>query len=307
MPAGGDVVLTSTFGDVAAAVWPGRTPAARPTDPARALALARANHVRGALVRRYPGVFAAELDQVRRAAEDFDRALVEATTLLRRHGVEPLLIKYFPEADHGDFDLVVGDALPAALAALRPWAARTATHPLEPGKVLVYSRTGPAAHLHRQVSWWGVPAIDGDLLRAHARDAGGWLVPDPVDDLRVRIAHALFQNLALDLSELLALRPLLDPEAALVAPAVAACRREGWVAGFRGTVAAARDAIGDLDRGRVRPVPVMLPPAASCALAGHAGHLLRHGHPGAATWEVLLRPPLLLAKARRVLLGRRGR
>ncbi len=288
------------------AVWPGRTPS--PDPPlASALALARANQVHGALARRHPGELAGELERVQRATATFATALAEATALLQAHDVHPVLIKCVPGTDHvySNFDLVVGDALPEALTALSGWGVRTSRHPLERTKVLVHPVDGPAAHLHREASWWDVPCVDGAVLRARAMDTGTWHVPAEVDQLRIWVAHALFQNLAVDLAELLALRPLLEP--GLVEQAAAACRREGWERGFRCVVEVVERAIEMLDDGAVIPVPVRLPLRASAALAEHVRHLAGTHRPRAAGREMALRGPLVLAKLRRARLARAAR
>jgi hypothetical protein len=126
-----------------------------------------------------------------------------------------------------------------------------------------------------------------------------------VDELRIWVAHALFQNLSVDLSELLALRPLLRPE--LVEEAAVSCRAEGWERAFRLVVGTVRDAVEALDDGVAVPVPVALPVGASLALREHVRHLARSGKGTAAAREAALRLPLLLAKARRVRRSRSGR
>jgi len=292
--------LRTPLHDVLDAVWPGRTPLDRDSDLTPALALARANQVQGALARSYPMALAAELRRVEIATAAFDTALTEAAGRLRAHGVDPVLIKCVPGADHvySNFDLVVGDMVPDALRALNGWGVRTSRHPFERTKVLVYPRAGPAAHLHREASWWDVPSVDGTLLRSRALDTGLWLVPARVDELRIWVAHALFQNLAVDLAELLALRPLLEDT--LIEQAASDCRREGWERGFRRVVTVVRRVVRVLDDGGAPPVPLRLPMRASGALSEHVWHLGATGRPGAAVRESVLRGPLLLAKARRV-------
>ena len=101
-----------------------------------------------------------------------------------------------------------------------------------------------------------MPAFPGSAFRRspHAdcwlgprKSRGGFLIPAPADYLRIWLAQALFQNLALDLSGLLAVCDLLHPSVIRVARAEAS--REGWRADFDGALAAAGGAIDSLDRG----------------------------------------------------------
>lgn len=202
-------------------------------------------------------------------------------------------------------------------------------------KVLLEPPDGPAAHLHGSVSWFGVPVVptdrlfaraerpedhdrpnvdvrspvngdvrgpvDGDArgpVNGHARvraDGCSWLTPCPSDRLRIWLAHALFQNLTLDLSELLALRSLLQPD--VVAEAHHEAAREGWCAGGREALDAAVEAMARLDRGAYVPLPLPLPVRTSLRVgAEHSGHLLGEGRLRAATREASLRVPLVVTK-----------
>jgi hypothetical protein len=292
---------------VLGAAWPGRSSPGTTEQLDVALRLARANQVEGALARCHPDVLAEELRRVQDATAAFDRALTEATGVLREHGIDPVLIKYVPGGDHvySNFDLVVGAQLPEAVRALAQWGSRASGHPLERTKIFVEPPEGPSAHLHQEASWWDVPTVDGATLRARASDTGQWLVPAPVDELRIWVAHALFQNLSVDLSELLALRPLLRAD--LIKEAAAACRLEGWDRSFRRVVRTVTEAVEALDAGASVPVPVRLPVLASVGLQEHVVHLVRSRRAAAAVREAGLRGPLLLAKARRVRLSRAGR
>ena len=57
-----------------------------------------------------------------------------------------------------------------------------------------------------------------------------FLIPAPADYLRIWLAQALFQNLTLDLSKLLAVRNLLHPT--VITAARAEASREGWCSDF---------------------------------------------------------------------------
>jgi hypothetical protein len=301
-----DGAVAGALEQVLGAAWPGRAVPAPTGELGPALRLARANQVQGALARQYPELLAEELHRVERATAAFDRALGEAGGILRRHGVDPVLIKCVPGADHvySNFDLVVGEQLAEAVTALDGWGVRASGHPLERTKIFVQPPEGPSAHLHQEASWWDVPVVDGAGLHARATDCGNWLAPAPVDQLRIWIAHALFQNLSVDLSELIALRSLLRTD--LVDEAAAACREEGWERSFRRVVAAVTAAVDALDAGASVPVPVRLPVRSSVELRDHVVHLARTGRAPAALREAALRGPLLLAKARRVRRSRAG-
>ncbi|MET7757407.1 hypothetical protein ABZT27_22285 [Streptomyces sp. NPDC005389] len=137
-------------------------------------------------------------------------------------------------------------------------------------------------------------AEDGDTAD-DGTDGYAWLTPCPSDRLRIWLAHALFQNLTLDLSELLALRSLLHPD--VVAEARHEAAREGWSAGGREALDTAVEAMARLDRGEHVPLPLPLPVATSLRVgAEHSGHLLGEGRLRAATREASLRVPLVVTK-----------
>ncbi|MEU3596240.1 lipopolysaccharide biosynthesis protein [Streptomyces filamentosus] len=286
---------------LAEAVWHGTAPPAGDGQLERALVLARRNQTAGGLARAYPRRLAAARAEAEAATGRFWRNLGEAAGLLRAAGVPVALIKAEPRGDHtyGNFDLVV---LPqqwrAAHAALSGWYTRRSVYWLErSGKVLLVPPDGPAAHLHDAVAWFGVPVVPADRLLARAVPCAGrpWRVPCPPDRLRVWLAHALFQNLSLDLSELLAVRELLVPD--VIAGAELEAVREGWPRAFRAALDTAAGAVDRLDRGLPVPLPLPLPAGVSLrAGAEHAGHLLHHGHAGTAAREAGLRVPLVVAK-----------
>jgi hypothetical protein len=292
-----------------AAAWADQpSPAAGDATLAAALRLARRNQVEGRLARAYPERLAGELTRVQAAAAAFRRNLLAVAGLLWTAGAQPLLIKADLVEDYvySNFDLVVGDdRWGAAVDALRSWGTRTSGHWLEPDKLLVHPADGPAAHLHRSVSWFGVPIIPTERLRARARPAGrgDWWVPAPADALRITLAHALFQNLSLDLSELLTLRGLAA-DGGLVQAARSEAATEGWRRGFDVALAAASAAMDRLDAGETIPLPWPLATRDSL-LAGveHAGHLARRTRLGLAGRELALRVPLLAAKRRRLRVG----
>lgn len=289
------------------AVWLGK---ARPTSDSslrRALALARDNQVEGRLARAYPRQLPDVLTEVSTANELFRENLCEVTGRLLAAGIPTVLIKADLAGDYvyGNFDLVVPvGRWKAACDVLWGWYTHRSTYWLERStKVLLEPRRGPAAHLHTSVSWFGVPVMSTPRLFDRARSTGHtWLVPRPADELRIWLAHGLFQNLAFDMSELFALRTLLLPD--IVAEARRETAREGWLAGSDRALTVALDAMEQLDRGQAIRLPVTLPAGVSLSVgAAHALHLFRHGHPRGAAREAVLRVPLVVAKKRRTVLS----
>ncbi|MEV6327778.1 hypothetical protein [Streptomyces sp. NPDC051909] len=292
------------------AVWRGRPGPATDAELLGALAVARRNQVEGVLARAYPERLAATRAEVAAATGLFRRNLTESTARLRAAGIPAVLIKADLSGDYvyGNFDLVVPTGRwRQAQRALTGWYVRRESYWLERStKVLLDPVSGPAAHLHTAVSWFGVPVVPTDRLFARARPApsagppdgdgpAAWLVPCPADRLRIWLAHALFQNLTLDLSELLALRELLSP--AVVAEARREAAREGWAAGGDRALATALAAMERLDRGEPVPLPLPLPVGTSLRVgAEHSGHLLGRGRVRTAAREASLRVPLVVAK-----------
>ena len=296
---------------VAAAAWD-----AKPLDGVddatleTALQLARRNHVAGRLARAYGDRLAGELDAVQAMTQALSTNLAAVGALLARAGVVAVLVKLDPRADceYGNFDVVVGDGFSEAKRALAAWKVRTSGHALEPDKVLFHPPDGPAAHIHRHLSWFGIDVISAERLRAGAVDAqSGWmLVPSPQDALRCYVAHGLFQNLTIDLAELITVRDLLTP--AILAAARTAAAEEGWGWGFDRGVAAITRVIARLDAGLAPRLPVVLPllPATLTGVE-HAVGLMRRGRLPMAARELALRAPLVVAKrghARRDSQGR---
>ena len=126
------------------------------------------------------------------------------------------------------------------------------------------------------------------------------LVPSPADQLRIWLAHGLFQNLTLDMSELFSLRELLRPD--VVAEARQEAAREGWPAAFGQALSTATCAIDQLNRGIPVRLPMPLTLRASVRVAAeHTTHLLRQRRGRTAFREAALRLPLVAAKKRRML------
>lgn len=270
-----------------------------------ALRLARSHQVEEPVARLYAGSAPNEaLKRLELQAQLFTANLLEATSKLAKAGVPPLLIKADPNHvfEYDNFDLVVGaDGWDRAVQTLAEWGPRRRVHLLEPGKMLLYPAFGPAAHLHREVSWFGIPAFSTERLRAGATYSAGvpYLLPAPADSLRLWVGHAVFQNLAFLLSELLSLRALFTP--GLVAEARRGAAQDGWQGAFSTAVDIAEAAVADLDRGVLPRLPVTIPPGEGLLMGWrHSAHLLRVGRPATALRELLLRPALVVAKRRRV-------
>jgi glycosyltransferase involved in cell wall biosynthesis len=291
---------------VADIVWRHRASASVDAGEA-AFPVARRNRVVGAYTRALAPAdprFAELAQTADRREADFRRNLVEVTSAIRAAGVTPVLIKANPadELAYGNFDLVVGDdGWDRSRSALRDWGVRLERHPLEPDKLIVHPAVGPAAHLHRQVSWFGIPILDAgslaDAARPYERNGAAWLVPAPEHELLIAVAHAAFQNLAFDLAELRTIRRLLIADVEI--PAHVHAMNGGWELGFADALEVARRAIRRLDDAEDIELPVQLPVKVAARVAlEHAGYLWRSGRRRTAIRELVLRGPLTIAKRR---------
>ncbi|MFK4100563.1 lipopolysaccharide biosynthesis protein [Streptomyces sp. NPDC019531] len=270
----------------------------------RALAAARDSNTEALLARAYPQQLAETVAEVEKREASFRSNVCEATERLLAAGIPSVLIKADGPGEHvgGDFDLVVPDGRWAAAAkTLSGWCVRRERYWLERStKVLLWPPSGPAAHLHASVSWFGVPVMPNTPLfaRALAADDRPWLEPHPADRLRIWLAHALFQNLSFELSELLAIRPLLQPD--VMAEARRESAREGWGTAHSQALATAIEAVGRLDQGESVTLPMPLPAKVSLHVAvEHTPRLLREGRIEGAVREAALRVPLCVAKSRK--------
>lgn len=287
------------------AVWRGQARDVTESDLEAALILARRNQVEGLLARAYPQQLPHVLTEVRLANGLFVDQLHQVTSRLQQAGIPGVLIKSsLPnECVREDFDLVVRERQWDGLfAALDGWYAYRSRYWLERAtKSHLWPPSGPALHLHASVSWFGIPVIPTERLFARAgRNELGCLTPAPADRLRIWLGHALFQNLSLDLSELIAVRDLLRP--GIVRGARREASLEGWDAGFRQALASASAAISRLDGGLPVRLPVPLPTSLSMrAGAEHVTGLYHAGQTRAAAREAALRVPLVIAKKTRML------
>lgn len=290
------------------AVWRGSAPAATKPQLRAALALARRNHVEGRLASAYPEQLSHVAAEVRIARGLFARNLAQVTGRLGEADIRAVLVKGDLPDDcvRNDFDLVVEERhWDGTFTALAGWYVHSSTYWLErTTKALLFPPVGPALHLHTGISWFGVPVVPTEELLDRASGNGhGCLSPAPVDELRIWLAHAMFQNLALDLSELFAVRDLLRPN--LIEAGREAAAREGWRTGYDAAVTAARSAIDRLDGGAPLGLPVPLPLSLSLrAGAEHAYHMHLRGQHLAASRAAALRVALVAAKQRRRMLTR---
>jgi hypothetical protein len=290
------------------AVWRGSAPAATKPQLRAALALARRNHVEGRLASAYPEQLSHVAAEVRIARGLFARNLAQVTGRLGEADIRAVLVKGDLPDDcvRNDFDLVVEEQHWAGtFTALAGWYVHSSTYWLErTTKALLFPPVGPALHLHTGISWFGVPVVPTEELLSRASGNGhGCLSPAPVDELRIWLAHAMFQNLALDLSELFAVRDLLRP--GLIEAGRERAATEGWRTGYDVAVAAARSAIDRLDGGAPLGLPVPLPlPLSLRAGAEHAYHMHLRGQHLAASRAAALRVALVAAKQRRRMLTR---
>lgn len=293
---------------LADAVWRGKAPAASKPELREALALARRNHVEGRLAQAYPEQLAHVAAEVRTARGLFARNLAQVTGRLGAADIPAVLVKGDLPDDcvRNDFDLVVEERhWDGTFTALAGWYVHSSTYWLErTTKALLFPPVGPALHLHTGISWFGVPVMPAAQLLDRAGGNGhGCLSPAPVDELRIWLAHAMFQNLALDLSELFAVRDLLRRD--IVEAGREEAAREGWLTGYDAAVAAARSAISRLDGGAPLGLPVQLRlPLSLRAGAEHAYHLHLRGQHLAASRAAALRVALVAAKQRRRMLVR---
>lgn len=287
------------------AVWHHAPRPAGDEELRRALAVARRSGTEGLLALAYPGQLAETAAEVRRRDAAFRDTVCRARQRLHDAGIDSVLIKADVPGPNlvGDADVVVPDGRwAAAERALSAWCGgpRDRYWLERRSKVFLRPPSGPEIHLHACVSWFGVPVLPNSALFAHAVPADGrpWPEPRPADRLRIWLAHALFQNLSLDLSELLAIRPLLDERVTEQARREAA--REGWGHAYERALRTAREAVERLDRGERVPLPVRLTVPVSLGVAvEHTPHLLRQGRVGAAAREAALRIPLVVAKRRK--------
>jgi hypothetical protein len=288
-------------------VWHGAPPRDVPDEVlARALALARRNRVEATLARTYAHRLGDELASLDAGSNAFRRNLRDASAVLRTAGAVPILIKADPALDYvySNFDLVVGaDGWDRAVIALHSWSSREWGHPLERDKILFAPESGPAVHLHRSVGWFEIPIISAEEgLRDRARhdSDAGCLIPARHDRLRIVLAHAAFQNLAVDLADLREIRELRDDET--MAAASREARTEGWARAFDAFSAWSARLIQRVDAGEplALPAPAPVRPAFGAGFE-HARTSASRESVATAVREVVLRPILVAAKRRHLV------
>ena len=254
-------------------VWQGTVAEASSTELSGALALARLNRVEGCLARAYPEQLVHVLADLRAADDLFTQYLHQVTDRLRRAGVPAVLIEDL-RGDHvcTSIDLMVSEQhWNKALKTVAGWSRYSIVDSLEcSARSVFYPATGPTLTLHTGFAPFGAPVLSADRLLARARrNPRGILIPAAADFLRLRLAGALFSDLALDLAALRAVRRLMRTEVLTAARAEA--RREGWGPGFDMTLATAGGVMERLDRGDAVDVPVPVRVPASEAAGSPSG------------------------------------
>jgi hypothetical protein len=266
-----------------------------------ATAIARRNQVLERLATVYPEFLSTQLRELRAHSHLLNTNIQEVARLLSAAGIRAVLIKASkpPGSEYSNFDVVVGRrGWVAAREALREWTRGSTRYWLETDKLLLHPSSGPAAHLHKDVSWFGVVIIKGDALLERAEASNGELLwPAAADALRIYLAHAAFQNLSFDLAELIELKGLVTPENEAVA--FQAAKHEGWEATFASTLLTAKTAIARLNRSRPLRLPIPLPlHVAALAGAEHGCRTLLREKSLSGAREMALRAPLIVTKRR---------
>ncbi len=261
-------------------VWQGTVLEASNGELSDALALARLNRVEGCLARAYPEQLVHVLADLRAADDLFTRYLHQVTGRLRWAGIPAVLIEDLRGAHVcTSIDLMVSEQhWHKALGTVAGWCPYSIVDSLEcSAKGVFYPATGPTLTLHTGYAPFGVPVLPADRLLARARrNPHGILIPAAADFLRLRLAGALFSDLALDLAALRTMRRLMRTEVLTAARAEA--RREGWGPGFDMTLATAGGVMERLDRGDAVdfPVPVRAPsPAAATSPSARNGVMIQ--------------------------------
>jgi hypothetical protein len=306
-------MTVSPLSVVVAAAWQGE-PVVGVSDEllGQAWAVARPHLVQGWIACAYGDRLPAALRvEARHRRDRWESNLEHTARILKSARVTPVLIKSSLEErtedderplasiEYGDIDLVVGgDGWARAISALQTWGAVEPASWLEPHKVMVRPTRGPAAHLHRDVEWFGIPAIGFEALRAAAHRSGdGLLLPSREIAILLLIGHAVFQTLELTLSDLVELRRLSGLEFEADAQRVAC--DWGWGDAFRFAMQRAEIAMTALDGGKRVALPVSLAGGQSLVDGWrHAAHLARSGLALTALREAVLRPCLVVAKTR---------
>lgn len=305
--------LTGAASVMVAAAWQGTAADASDDVLLQVWAAARPECVQGWIAHAYgerlpAGLRAEARDRQSRWTSNLD----EVAAILRAAHVEAVLIKSglegrrqpdsqpIPASEYGDIDLVVGgDGWPRAVRALRSWGQVEPVSWLEPHKLHLRPPCGPAVHLHRDAEWFGIRAVDFNVLREASRPMeNGLLLPSCEAGIVLLMGHAIFQTLRLGLADIVELRRLsgLVPQAD--APRLAGeC---GWGRAFRFAMSRAKVAMTALDAGDVSVLPASLAGLHSLIDGWrHAAYLARTGSAAGALREAVLRPCLLAAKSRR--------
>ncbi|MFL5955293.1 MAG: hypothetical protein ACJ76I_14415 [Gaiellaceae bacterium] len=286
---------------LASVLWRGETASATAPELTPALwSLASRNDLEGEAAAAFD-VLAPRRADVELQSAAFRHNLRDSATRLRDADLHPLLVKADPDSAYvySNFDIVVDRRhWGQALAALGPWVATTRQDRLERQKLFVVPHEGPALHLHAAICWYDIPSISTHraLERARGEDGVPWLMPAPVDDFKILVAHIGFQTIAPTLSDLLLYR---RAGTEVIEAAAAEARAEGWEPVFSLVVDRLDRLARVLDAGGSPALPAPLPPGRAIAVGlQHAVTLIRRGRWHAAARELALRIPLVVAKQR---------
>jgi hypothetical protein len=216
--------------------------------------------VEGRLAQLYPQQLAGVLSQVQRATYLYAEVLREAARRLRAEGIPAVFIEEGLSGfrSRGNIDLVIPRRYWRYISQVLP--DKNSIYIEETGKIFIQPPAGPSIYIYPDLSWLGAQFLQTSRLLARAvRTHDGILVPSRVDYLRILLGHALFQQHALDLSQLLVLWGLIRRPVVIMAARTEA-GSEGWLNGFDQMLALTGDSINSLEQGQEISLPVQ-PPA----------------------------------------------
>ena len=224
------------------------------------LDLARENGIEGRLAQLYPSQLSDVLAQVQAATYLYGAVLREAAARLQAARIPAVFIEEGLSGyrSRGNVDLVIPRGYWKYLSQVLP--DNDSVYIEETDRIFVHTSAGPCIYVHPDLSWLGTQFVQTSRLVAHSvRTGNGILVPSRVDYLRILLGHSLYQQRALDLSQLLVLWGLMRRPAVIMGGRAEASN-EGWLNGYEQMLALAGDAINKLGQGEEISLPVH-PPA----------------------------------------------
>lgn len=240
-------------------IWRGNASEITDEQLSELLEVARVNGVEGKLAQLYPKQLANELSVVQKATYLYAGVLREVARRLRMAGVPAVFVEEGLSGfrSRGTINLVVPRQYWKYISQVLP--DKDSIYIEETRKIFILPPAGPSIYVHPDLSWLGAQFLQTNRLLARAvKTRDGILVPSRVDYLRILLGHALFQQHALDLSQLLVLWGLIRRPAVIMAARVEA-GSEGWLNGFEQMLALAGDSINSLGQGRKICLPVQAP------------------------------------------------